>query len=64
MRQSLGRIGHLKQHIRVAGLIERTPAGEILAAQAGAQIALIEGVTRVLPVKRNRFLDREFFSTN
>ena len=42
----------------MAGLIERTPAGQIFPAQAGSQIAFIESLARVLPIERDRLFAR------
>ena len=48
----------------MAGLTERTPAGEIFSAQTRLEIAFVESVARVLPIKRDRFLRGQFFAAN
>lgn len=48
----------------MAGLIERTPTGEILSAQTRLEIALVESIVGVLPIKRDRFLRRQPFAAN
>ncbi len=48
----------------MAGLTERTPAGEILSAQTCPEIALVESIAGVLSIKRDRFLRAQLFAAN
>ena len=64
VRIRLGRVRHLQQDVGVAGLIERTPAGQVFPAQAGPKITLVEGVTRVLSIECDRFFRAQFFATD
>ena len=60
----LSRVRHLQQDIGVAGLIERTPAGQVFPAQAGPKITLVEGFARVLSIEGDRFFCAQFFATD
>jgi hypothetical protein len=55
VRIGLGRVGYLQQDVRVAGLIERTPAGQVFPSQAGPEITLVEGFTGVLAIECHGF---------
>ena len=47
VRIGLLRVRHLQQNVGVAGLVERTPAGQVFPAQAGPKVTLVERFTRV-----------------
>ena len=64
VRIGLGRVRHLQQDVGVAGLIERTPAGQIFPAQAGPKIMLVEGFARVLSIECDRFFRAQFFAAD
>ena len=63
-RIGLGRVRHLQQDVGVAGLIERTPAGQVFPAQAGPKITLVKGFARVLSIEGDRFFCAQFFATD
>ena len=48
----------------MAGLIERTPAGQVFPAQAGPKITLVEGFARVLSIECDGFFCAQFFATD
>ena len=64
VRIGLLRVRHLQQDVGVAGLIERTPAGQVFPAQAGPKITLVESFTRVLSIECDGFFRAQFLATD